>query len=236
MIMVESTPRIRLVDDPSTEHRPFLPGMGKAWLMPLYDPFTRLVGANRYRAQLISYAQISPGQRVLDVGCGSGDLLIDIARTVPGAELSGLDPDGIALGRAARKATRAGTGVTLIRGYADHLPFDDASLDHVVSSLAIHHLDDGDKARFAAEARRVLRPGGKITILDFGGSGNDHAHGPIGHLTGLIDSLVRKNKQVQPNLDSALPELFRGAGFADAKQIAFRQTFVGPLTYVQATR
>lgn len=234
--MAESTARVRLIDDPSTPHRPYLPGMGKPWLMPLYDPFTRLIGAQRYRARLISLAGISARQQVLDVGCGSGDLLVQVARAVPGAELTGLDPDGIALGRAARKFADLGTGVTLIRGYADQLPLADASLDHLVSSLAIHHVDDDARAAFAAEAHRVLRPGGKITILDFGGSSHDHGHGPLGHLRSLVDTTLRKSPRLQLNLDSGLPDLLRAAGFADAAVIAQQQAFVGQLAYVQATR
>ncbi|MBO0811803.1 MAG: methyltransferase domain-containing protein [Microlunatus sp.] len=234
--MAESTARVRLVDDPSTPHRPFLPGMGKSWLMPLYDPFTRLIGAQRYRARLIGLAGISAGQRVLDVGCGSGDLLVQLARAVPGAELTGLDPDGIALGRAARKFAGLGTGVTLIRGYADQLPLEDASLDQLVSSLALHHVEDEARAAFAAEAYRVLRPGGKITILDFGGSSHDHGHGPLGHLRSLVDATVRRSPRLQPNLDSGLPDLLRGAGFADATVIAEQQALVGQLAYVGGTR
>ncbi|WP_230207997.1 class I SAM-dependent methyltransferase [Microlunatus sp. Gsoil 973] len=236
MIMADSAARIRFVDSPETEHRPFLPGMGKAWLMPLYDPCTRLLGIARFRAQLIKYAQIEAGQKVLDVGCGSGDLLLALAAAVPGAELTGLDPDGVALGRAARKAAAAGAGVTLIRGYADELPLEDASLDHVVSTLAIHHLDAESQARFAAEARRVLSPGGKVTILDFGGPSGDHAHGPLGHLSALLDAAMRRSPQVQANLDDGLPDLLRRNGFDDAAEVAHHQAFFGSLTIVRATR
>lgn len=234
--MTDSTASVHLLDDPATPHRPFLPGMGKSWLMPLYDPFTRMLGTDRFRAELIKRADISTGQQVLDVGCGSGELLVALARAVPGLELTGLDPDGIALGRAARKAAAGGIGITLIRGYADCLPLDDASLDHVVSTLAVHHLDDESRTKFAAEAFRVLRPGGKITILDFGGAADDHAHGPAGHLKAMIDTMLRKSPQLQPNLDNGLPELLTSAGFADAGEVAHRQTFIGPLTIVRATR
>lgn len=234
--MTESTARVRLVDDPSAPRRPFLPGMGKTWLMPLYDPFTRLLGMDRHRSELIRIAGISPGEEVLDVGCGSGDLLVELGRAVPGVRLTGLDPDGIALGRAARKATRAGIGVTLIRGYADGLPLADGSVDHLVSTMAVHHLDLQTRTGFAAEARRVLRPRGRITILDFGGPSGVHAHGIRGHISALMDTTVRRSRQLQPNLDNGLPELLRTAGFTDAAEVAHRQTMVGPLTYVQATR
>jgi ubiquinone/menaquinone biosynthesis C-methylase UbiE len=236
MIMTESAAPIRIVDSPGPAHRPFLPGMGKQWLMPLYDPFTRLLGVQRFRAELIRWAGIAPGEKVLDVGCGSGDLLVALARTMPGVELTGLDPDRVALGRAARKAAAAGVGVTLIRGYADDLALEDGSLDHVVSSLAIHHLDVDSRRVFAAEARRVLRPGGKITILDFGGPSGDHAHGPRGHLNALLDTAMRRSPQLQAEWDNPLPELLRSNGFDDAAEVAHRQSGFGSLTIVRATR
>jgi SAM-dependent methyltransferase len=250
MIMTAASARIRLIDDPSADpNRPFLPGIGKSWLMPLYDPFTRLMGVARYRSLLIKLAGVSAGQRVLDVGCGTGSLLTALGRAVPAVDLTGVDPDRGALGQAARKAARAGIGVTLIRGYADRLPAEDESFDHVVSSLAVHHLDPQTRTAFAAEARRVLRPGGRITILDFGGTGHGESHsgaadggthsgthGPLAHLTGLLRRRAINDERLKPNLDDGLTALLRDAGFTDAAEIDHRDTAMGPLAYVQATR
>ncbi len=148
--------------------RRFLPAMGKRWLLPLYDPFTRFAGVAAVHGALLARAEVGPGNRVLDIGCGTGSLLVTLGRKEPDAVLTGLDPDPAALGRARRKAARAGVQVSLDRGFADELPYPDASLDRVLSSMMLHHLDPADRARALAEAHRVLRPGGRFVLIDAG--------------------------------------------------------------------
>lgn len=115
--------------------REHLPPMGRAWLLPLYDPFSRLVGAERLHRRLLDQAALRPGERVLEIGCGTGNLLLLAHGVAPGVVTTGLDPDAAALARAARKARRRGTDVRLDLGYADALPYPDASVDVVLSSL-----------------------------------------------------------------------------------------------------
>lgn len=225
----------QLIDDaPPGSERAFLPGMGKSWLMRFYDPLSVLIGLGRRHRRLIELAELAAGQRLLDVGCGTGNLLQRVARTVPGLELAGLDPDRDSLTRAVRKLRRAGATSTLIHGYADHLPFDDQSLDRVVSSMALHHVDPDQRSAFAGEALRVLRPGGTVTVLDFSapanGAGHDHQH------RGLLTRRTAKVPQIRHNLGTALPELFSTAGFVDAREIDHEEGRLGSLTYVRAVR
>ncbi len=63
--------------------RGFLPGMRHAWLLPLYDPFTRLAGVGRVHRRLLDQAGLRPGQRVLEIGCGTGNLLLAAKRPSP---------------------------------------------------------------------------------------------------------------------------------------------------------
>lgn len=247
MIMTDDT-RLRLLEDVSPgAERPFLPGMGKDWLLPLYDPMTRLMGIRRLQRRLIELTDLSDGRRLLDVGCGTGNLLLIAAALVPGAELAGLDPDRRALSRAARKATRSGAALTLVHGYADRLPYPDGSLDRVVSSMALHHLDAASRQGFAAEALRVLRPGGTVTILDFGGAVGDQPgsadHDHRGHRHGIgfrMSAGLRRrglaDERVQQNLDDSLPRLLRDGGFAEAQEIEHLDSWMSPITYVRAVR
>ena len=87
--------------------RTYLPAAGKDSLLPLYDVMTRLMGADKARLELLERAKIRPGHRVLEVGCGTGSLLIQLKRLCPDTEVVGLDPDPKALARARRKAARA---------------------------------------------------------------------------------------------------------------------------------
>ncbi|MCP2252232.1 Methyltransferase domain-containing protein [Prauserella aidingensis] len=255
---------VRIVDERTTdEHgRPFLPGMGKTWLMPIYDLFSRALGVGELHRRGVDAAGVAPGQAVLDVGCGTGNLALTLLEATPTAAVTGLDPDAGALRRAARKARRRRASLTLAQGYADRLPSGDGSFDHVVSALALHHLADEDRTAFAREAFRVLRPGGTVTIVDFGGPspgpqdaghehghahdhGHDHGHGhghgrspvqAVRRLTRLLRATAEEEPRTARNYGNALVDLLSGAGFADAGEVAHVDRSFGRVSIVQATR
>jgi len=244
-----ATSDVRILDQrtPEERDRPFLPGMGRAWLLPFYDVFTRLVGVRALYARTVEVAGVAPGEAVVDVGCGTGNLSLTVLAARPDARVTGLDPDDAALRRAARKARRRRVGLTLVQGYADQIPAEDASLDHVVSSMALHHVDDDGRVGFAHDAFRALRPGGRVTVADFGGPGHGtddagrhaHGHGPVRalrHLPDLVRSRAAHNPAVARNLDNAIVTLLAGAGFGDAREVGHVDHRVGRVTFVQATR
>jgi len=99
---------------------------------------------------------------VLDLGCGTGTLAVDLARS--GAHVIGVDGDEEILGRAAAKARHAGVELDLREGLAGSIPLGDGSVDAVVCSLLWHHLVPADKAAGLIECRRVLRPGGRLLV------------------------------------------------------------------------
>ena len=157
--------------------RSFLPGMRQEWLLPLYDPLNRLLGVRRIRRRLLDQADLRPGQRVLEIGCGTGDLLLAAKRAQPAAVVVGLDPDLAALARAHRKARRRGLTVQLDRGHAEELPYADDSVDVVLSSFMLHHVPADEREPAMREVLRVLRPGGALHLVDVGGSGGSgHRH------------------------------------------------------------
>lgn len=147
--------------------RTFIPAAGHDAALPLYDPLTALFGAQSRRQLLIDRAKLAPGQRVLDIGCGTGTLAIAIKRAHPGVEVVGIDPDPRALARARKKAARAGLEVRFEQGFGDALPYPDASFARVVSSFMLHHLDRTLQQRLLAQALRVLAPAGSVHIIDF---------------------------------------------------------------------
>lgn len=100
----------------------------------------------------------APGQRVLEVGCGSGHWLGYLSQL--GCRVTGLDPSTGMLTQARR---HLGPNAALVRGTAEQLPFAPASFDHIVVVNAAHHF--ADLPRFVNEANRVLRPGGGIAII-----------------------------------------------------------------------
>ena len=207
--------------------RPYLPGMGRDWLLPLYDPFTRLIGAGAAHRKLAEQAGLGSARRVLEIGCGTGNLVLLVKRRDPQLEVTGLDPDPKALARAGRKARQAGLALQLDRGFADRLPYPDDRFDRVLSSLMFHHLDADLRVASLREVRRVLRPGGSLHLMDFGGESH-HLHG--------LTRFARRSHTLQDNWDNRIPVLLREAGFSDSTETGQLTKFVGRLTYYRARR
>lgn len=135
----------------------------------LYDVLSHLVFGGRKAhvfARLGKLSGARPGDRVLDVGCGTGFLTRSVARRIaPDGSVIGIDPSEDALTRA-RRTTRL-LNCSFKAGQAAALDYPDASYDVVVSSLVMHHLPDQDRARALAEMFRVLRPGGRVLVAEF---------------------------------------------------------------------
>ena len=106
--------------------------------------------------------QIRPADRVLDVGCGTGELLSKLAAKYPAARLAGLDPVPEMLNVARGKLP---ANVDLRVGWANELPWPDSSFDVVVSCNMFHYVTHPVAA--IREMERVLRPGGQLVITDW---------------------------------------------------------------------
>ena len=215
--------------DSMLKHHPhdYLPAAGRDALLPGYDLLTRLFGFNRVHEKLIAQAELANDHHVLEIGCGTGNLTIRVKRAYPLVEVIGSDPDPLALKRAQRKASSL-TGIRFERGYAQRLPYADGEFDRVLSSMMLHHLDDDAKPAAASEVFRVLRPGGRLHVVDMGGNVTAH--------DGLAARLVMRSHHAAGNLGDAIPRLLRTAGFDCAEVATQRHRFVGRLTYYRATR
>jgi ubiquinone/menaquinone biosynthesis C-methylase UbiE len=116
--------------------------------------------AERRAALFIEHAQLEPGRRALELGCGTGVFLERAARS--GAEIRGLDLSGDLLAKArARLATSR--NVTLDQGNAEAMPYPDAHFDAVYGSSVLHHLDLDQALR---ESYRVLKSGGRVVFAE----------------------------------------------------------------------
>jgi ubiquinone/menaquinone biosynthesis C-methylase UbiE len=213
----------------SKPQKHYIPAAGQNFLLPLYDPLLRLLGRQeRTHGRLIELAGIRPGQRVLEIGCGTGELTVLVKRRSPETLVVGVDPDPKALDRARTKAEQAGLEIDWQQGFAGALPFADASFDRVLSSLMLHHLTMVEKQRALDEVRRVLVPGGTLHILDFGR--------PEGALDRALTFLIHHGERMADNLAGRLPELMRGAGLAEVAELESVRTAFGRLTLFAARR
>ncbi len=129
-----------------------------------------LFGRERsFRERLVAVARLAPGESVLDVGCGTGSLAIAAQQHVgPSGRVQGVDASVEMIARARKKAAKAGVPVAFTHGVVEALPFTDAQFDVVLSTLMVHHLPRDIRAACAREMRRVVKPGGRVLVVDFG--------------------------------------------------------------------
>ena len=129
-------------------------------IAPVYDAMNRTMtaGLDRRWRRLTATAVVRPGDEVLDACCGTGDLAIAGAHA--GGRVTGLDFSEPMLARARRKAP----GISWVRGDLLALPFADGTFDSATVGFGVRNVEDLGRA--LSELRRVLRPGGRLAILE----------------------------------------------------------------------
>ncbi|WP_276368787.1 class I SAM-dependent methyltransferase [Chryseolinea sp. H1M3-3] len=196
----------------------YLPPAGKHWLLPLYDPLSRLFGIDAYRDRCLKQANLASHHYVLDVGCGTGSLMEAIVQGYPFECLFGVDPDDNALRFAVRKLRRT-SNVQIKSGFADQLDFPDHFFHRVFSTFVFHHLTRQEQVRTLTEICRVLKPGGLFNLLDFD-HWNPHKHG-------------RSNRSAHPS--PAYAQLLKQCGFTLLRERKERHLFLGRISFFVAS-
>ena len=196
----------------------FIPALSFKVLTPFYDTFFKLtMHEESFKRRLIGQAQVRSGQRVLDLGCGTGTLTVMVKQAHPNSEVTGLDADPQILEIARHKAAQAGLPITFDEGMAYQLPYPDALFDRVLSSLLFHHLSTQDKEKTLAEIHRVLKPDGELHLVDFGV--------PHGYYAKIVSLLMRRFERVEDNINGRISEMFVRANFSVIKTSEFSTLF-----------
>jgi SAM-dependent methyltransferase len=164
------------------------------------------------------------GQRVIDFGCGSG--ANSALLTGRGARVWAIDISGDLLQLAQRRLVVSGRGggATFIAGSAHDLPFPDGSIDVVFGIAILHHLDLDLVGR---EVRRVLKPGGTLHLLDFGGAGAPPR--------GVLARVLHLGQHAADNFHGRIPALMAEAGLAAAREVGHGATLFGPIAWYRAS-
>lgn len=206
----------------------YIPALSYRFLTPFYDFIQKYIVRDiRYKALLITQANIQPGQRVLDLGCGTGTLAIMARQAQPTAEVAGLDADPEMLKVARYKANQLRVPIQFDLGFTNELPYPDESFDRVLSSIMIHHLKTPDKWQTAREVYRVLKPGGQLHIIDFGK--------PVSLYGKILGPFLHNFEEANDNIEGKLPEIF-GAPGLKTEVVGNFWTFFGDQAFLRGVK
>jgi ubiquinone/menaquinone biosynthesis C-methylase UbiE len=176
------------------------------------------------RQRTATLAELHVGEQVLDVGCGTGILAIEVQRRVGSAgRVVGIDPSSQQIARARAKAARRHLPIDVQIGVIELLAFPDQTFDVVLSTLMMHHLPVSLKRQGLVEIARVLKPGGRLIIADFkrkqeraGQAARFHAGGSSLHELAALVSEAGFSRLEMEEMPPPRFSVFPGAGFLRA--------------------
>lgn len=189
----------------------YIPALSYDFLTPLYDFFVELLGyGKKERVKVINLLELKAGDKLLDVGCGTGTLLTLAKERYSDTDMIGIDIDPKVLGIARKKTQKANLKIEYMEASSAKLPFRDESFNVVVSSLVFHHLPTDIKIQTIKEIYRVLKRNGRFLLADFG-----KKEGIILYVFDSITKLLNlpESKTLQDNLKGNIPNFLNDAGF-----------------------
>ncbi len=212
-----------------TEGERYVPAAGHRVLTRFYDPAMAITMRERtFRERLVRGAIASGPRAIVDVGCGSGSQAIALADAAPHAQITGIDGDPDALSRA--RARGGDRSIMWTQALAQELPLDDDAADCVTASLLLHHLSPPTRLRALREMRRVLRPGGRLHIADWG-----RPQDPAMHLAFGAIRLLDGRENTADHAAGRIPQIIESAGFTDVRVTHRLRTVLGTLEILEAT-
>lgn len=214
----------------------FVPATGWSVFLPLYDRLVSIFTPEKvYRRHMLDHCSLKPGQRAIDIGCGTGTFLTAMAIRYPDNHLIGIDIDERVLTLARRKHTTtrnaAEDGVQWLCGSAMALPLADRSVHLVVTSLVFHHLLPDQKRQAFAEIHRVLVSGGRLLLTDFA----KPRHG-LQRIQYLIVQWIDGWERTICNAHGRLPLLIQEAEFSTVRELLSCNSLLGTIRTYEATK
>jgi SAM-dependent methyltransferase len=178
------------------------------------DAYDRFMG--RYSvhlsAQLADLADVTAGQRVLDVGCGPGALTTELVERLGAASVAAVDPSESFVAAAHARLPE----VDIRQSSAEQLPFSDDEFDAALAQLVVHFM--ADPVAGLAEMRRVTRPGGVVAACVWDHAGGRGPLSPLWQAAHELDPLVTGESELPGSRQADLTRLFNAARLTDVEE------------------
>jgi ubiquinone/menaquinone biosynthesis C-methylase UbiE len=196
----------------------------------IYDPILALtMREKRFRAEMLRRvgADLPEGGTLVDVGCGTGTFALALKERRPDAHVVGVDGDEEILAMAQAKTGAA--GIEWREGLAQELPVERGSADVVTISLVLHHLLPEDKRKALREMKRILEPGGRLHVADWGAPSDPLMSGAF-FVAQAIDGFDR----TADHRAGRLPTFIEEAGFGPVERYGRLRTGFGVVELLTA--
>ena len=208
----------------------YTPALARPELTGLYDRVVALMARERvWRARLVKVLAPQDGEVVVDLGAGTGSTAILVKTAAPAARVVAVDPDPQVRAIALAKAARAGVEFTYVTAMGDYPAVRDGGADRVTCSLVLHQCPWDAKVAILAAAFRMLAPGGRLLIADYGLQRN-----PV---MAMLFNLVRSLdgwENTRANKDGLIPTLIAGQGFERVEELSVTPTPTGSISIYSA--
>ena len=218
----------------SDAHRDFVPALGKSGSLDRYDAAIALMTREkRWRSDLLRFAEPRPGERIVDIGCGTGTFAIALKQAARESIVLAVDPDPAVLEIARAKAEVADAEIQWFESMGDELDSIDAlqQCDKIVSSLVLHQCPMDVKEAIAAQMFRLLQPGGTLFIADYG-----EQRSLLMRMLFRQIQLLDGFEYTEPNAKGCVPEILTAAGFEAVEEMRVIPTPTGSISIYGAKR
>lgn len=207
----------------------YIPALRFNWLTRFYDLLLGLTfPEKKIKQALIDQCQLAGQERILDFGTGTATLSLMIKQQYPDVAVTGIDVDYKILNMAQKKA---GSLIQLWKYDGTRMPFTESSFDIIVSSLVFHHIATVNKKNVLQDLYRIVKPGGKLHIADFGKAHNLYtklAFGIFRRFDGEENTRVNSKGQLQDYIEKA--------GFKNVNETRYFNTLFGTIKLIQASK